>query len=65
MRARGLDSGLLGLAGFGVLNAVLYSMLLPLWDGFDEPFHYGYVETLAVRRTIPRLGSTPLSEEIL
>ena len=31
---------------FGILNACLYSALLPLWEGFDEAFHYGYVETL-------------------
>ncbi len=65
MTVRRLDFALLGLAAFGILNAVLYSALLPLWDGFDEPFHYGYVETLASRHTIPKLGSTPLSEEIM
>ncbi len=65
MTARRLDFALLGLAAFGILNAVLYSALLPLWDGFDEPFHYGYVETLASRHTIPKLGSTTLSQEIV
>jgi hypothetical protein len=65
MTARRLDFALLGLAAFGILNAVLYSVLLPLWDGFDEPFHYGYVETLATRHAIPKLGSTPLSQEIV
>jgi hypothetical protein len=65
MTTRRLDFVLLGLAAFGILNAVLYSVLLPLWDGFDEPFHYGYVETLASRHTIPKLGSTFLSQEIM
>jgi len=64
MTARRLDFALVGLAAFGILNAVLYSALLPLWEGFDEPFHYGYVDTLAGRHTIPKLGSTPLSQEI-
>jgi hypothetical protein len=50
---------------FGLVNAVLYCLLLPLWEGFDEPFHYGYVQTLAVRRELPALGKTPVSEEIL
>jgi|HubBroStandDraft_6_1064221.scaffolds.fasta_scaffold104739_2 hypothetical protein len=31
---------------FGIVNACLYSALLPLWEGFDEAFHYSYVETL-------------------
>ncbi len=64
MTARRLDFALVGLAAFGILNAALYSALLPLWEGFDEPFHYGYVETLTSRHTIPKLGGTPLSQEI-
>jgi hypothetical protein len=54
----------LALLIYGVLNAVLYASLLPLWDGFDEPFHYGYVQTLSRQRTLPRLGQTGLSEEV-
>jgi hypothetical protein len=52
------------IAVFGLVNAVLYCFLLPLWEGFDEPFHYGYVQTLAVRRELPALGKTPISEEV-
>src|SRR5262249_45294392 len=46
---------------YGVLNSVLYSGLLPLWDGFDEPFHYGYVRTLAETHRPPavRTGIPP------
>ncbi|MGE5644977.1 MAG: hypothetical protein ACM336_04210 [Acidobacteriota bacterium] len=35
------------LAAFAVLSAVLYSALLPLWEGFDEPFHFAYVQYVA------------------
>ena len=28
---------------FLLSNAILYSLLLPLWEGFDEPFHFGNV----------------------
>jgi hypothetical protein len=37
---------------------------LPLWDGFDEPFHYGYVTTLSVDHRLPTLHQTNLSQEI-
>ena len=40
----------------GALNAILYAGLLPLWDGFDEPFHYGYVQYLRTHGSLPVLG---------
>lgn len=49
---------------YGVLSAVLYSSLLPLWEGFDEPFHYGYVQTIADRGSFPVFGQVRLSDEI-
>jgi hypothetical protein len=49
---------------YGLLNAALYSSLLPLWEGFDEEFHYGYVQYLAVHRSFPVLGPTTLSGEV-
>jgi len=52
------------LLAFGVGNAVLYAGLQPLWEGFDESFHYGYVQELSRHRRIPVLGRTCLSEEI-
>jgi hypothetical protein len=50
---------------YGGLNAVMYSGLLPLWDGFDEPCHYGYVQWLRSTGSLPYLGRTPVPEEIL
>jgi hypothetical protein len=55
---------LVALAAYGVLNAVLYASLLPLWEGFDEPFHYAYVERLATHGDFPVVGKTPLTAEI-
>ena len=49
---------------WSLVAVVLYACALPLWEGWDEPFHYGYVETLAVQREIPLLGKSTLSEEI-
>jgi hypothetical protein len=45
-------------------NAALYSCLLPLWEGFDEPFHYGYIEAISAWGEIPVFDKTPLSTEI-
>jgi hypothetical protein len=53
------------LVAYGVLQAVLYASLLPLWEGFDEPFHYAYVQELSDRHAFPRLGSAFLSAEVL
>jgi hypothetical protein len=55
---------LAALAAYGVLNAVLYASLLPLWEGFDEPFHYAYVERLATHGDFSIVGKTPLTSEI-
>ena len=49
---------------YGILNAALYSSLLPLWEGFDEEFHYGYVQYLGAHHRLPVLGPTALSLEI-
>jgi hypothetical protein len=49
---------------FAAVQAVLYSSLLPLWEGFDEPWHYGYVQHFAIAHALPVLGRTKLSKEI-
>src|SRR5437667_3058594 len=49
---------------FGMISAVLYSCLLPLWEGFDEPFHYGYIQSLSLYHRFPVLNSTRISSEI-
>lgn len=60
-RAAPLD---IALVMYAALQATLYSSLLPLWEGFDEPFHYGYVQTLRTARTLPARSETRLSLEI-
>src|SRR5690349_15710218 len=49
---------------YGIWNAVLYAGMLPLWDGFDEPFHYAYVQHLARFRTLPAPRATSISLEV-
>jgi hypothetical protein len=48
---------------YGLANAILYSSLLPLWGGFDEPFHFGYVQNLANGAGFPDPRYSRLSEE--
>lgn len=49
---------------FAAVNAILYSSLLPLWEGFDEPFHFGYVQHLANGNAVPDARTARLSREI-
>lgn len=50
--------------GYGVLQALLFVSLLPLWEGVDEPYHYGYVTELAWRQSWPVSGKSSLDEGI-
>lgn len=47
-----------------LVNATLYSLLLPLWEGFDEPFHFAYVQHVANSGTVPDTRTARLSEEV-
>src|SRR5260370_91978 len=37
---------------------------MPLWEGFDEPFHYAYVQNLSVHGQLPIQGQSNVSQEI-
>jgi hypothetical protein len=52
------------LLAFAFANAILYSSLMPLWEGFDEAWHYGYAQSLGVTRQFPVLGQTRISQEV-
>ena len=52
------------LALYGAINAIAYSSLLPMWEGFDEAYHYGYVQFLSTNLALPVLGRDTLSREI-
>lgn len=47
-----------------LLSTALYSCLLPLWEGWDEPFHYGYVESISIDHAFPIQKKTTISWEI-
>jgi hypothetical protein len=59
-----LRSGRFLIVLFATTSAVLYSCLLPLWEGFDEPFHYGYVQSLSLHHRFPVLNGARISSEI-
>jgi hypothetical protein len=52
------------LIAYALVNAVLYSVLLPLWEGFDEPFHFAYVQQLANGQGLPDARTARLSGEV-
>lgn len=51
------------LLAYGLANAIVYSSLAPLWGGFDEPFHFGYVQSLANGNGFPDPRESRLSAE--
>ncbi len=52
------------LIAYALVNAVLYSVLLPLWEGFDEPFHFAYVQQLGDGQGLPDARTARLSREV-
>jgi hypothetical protein len=49
---------------YGLLSATSYCALLPLWEGFDELYHYGYVQHLSHTWSFPTVGQTKVSREL-
>jgi hypothetical protein len=52
------------IAGYALLNAVLYASVLPLWEGFDEPFHYSLVRDYGRLDGLPAAGRSTLDGEV-
>jgi hypothetical protein len=48
----------------GIAAAVLYCLLMPLWEGWDEPYHYGIVQAVGMERVLPDTARTVLSQEV-
>lgn len=61
----GIDLARKAILPFAIVNAALFSALLPLWEGFDEPFHYGYVEELWQSKRLPVFAQTPLPYDVI
>ncbi len=52
------------LAAFSAAAALCWVALVPIWDGFDEPLHYGYIQALRTELALPTLGHTRLTPEV-
>lgn len=61
----GIDAARKAILLFAIVNAALFSALLPLWEGFDEPYHYGYVEELWQSKKLPVFARTPLPYDVV
>lgn len=49
---------------YALASTALYCGLLPLWEGFDELYHYGNLQYYSHARAFPTLGSARLSREL-
>ena len=49
---------------YGLVSAASYCALLPLWEGFDEFYHYGYVQYLSNNYRFPAVGEARISREL-
>ncbi len=46
-----------------LLRGGFYSALLPLWEGYDEPFHFSFIEYVGAHHSLP-LATTPVSRDV-
>ncbi len=49
---------------FSIAQGFLYIISTPQWEGFDEAFHYSYIQNLAETGRLPIYGRTLLSKEV-
>ena len=46
-----------------LVRGCFYCVLLPSWEGYDEPYHFSFVEYVAHHNKLPT-ASTPVSREV-
>ncbi|MBI4830718.1 MAG: glycosyltransferase family 39 protein [Candidatus Lindowbacteria bacterium] len=47
-----------------ITKSIIYIALTPMWEGFDELFHFAYVQSLASIHSLPVWGHTFIDSEI-
>jgi hypothetical protein len=47
-----------------IAHGCLFIIITPLWEGFDEPFHYAYIQHIAEYGTLPAFGKSLISREV-
>ncbi|HEV8148131.1 MAG TPA: hypothetical protein VGP79_17195, partial [Bryobacteraceae bacterium] len=60
----GVDARTLLIVIYAVLQTTLACLVLPLWEGYDEAYHFSYAQHLFEHGALPRLGQTGLSTEV-
>ena len=50
--------------GICVLKGVLYISITPVFEGFDEPWHYSYIQEIAEHSRFPHAQKSKISMEI-
>jgi 4-amino-4-deoxy-L-arabinose transferase-like glycosyltransferase len=48
-----------------ISRGFLNLLVVPMWEGFDEPFHYAYLQYIAEHGELPPLNAPSVSQEIL
>ena len=46
-----------------VVRGCFYCALLPLWEGYDEPSHFAFIQYVIGHRALP-VVTTPVSREV-
>ncbi len=46
-----------------ITRGCFYSALLPIWEGYDEPSHFSFIQYVAAHRSLP-VPTTPVSREV-
>ncbi len=46
-----------------LIRGCFYAALLPAWEGYDEPFHFSFIEYVGAHHRLP-LATTPVSHEV-
>lgn len=46
-----------------ITRGCFYSALLPMWEGYDEPFHFSFIQYVATHNSLP-VPTTPVSREV-
>ncbi|RJP72458.1 MAG: hypothetical protein C4532_05935 [Candidatus Abyssobacteria bacterium SURF_17] len=49
---------------FFIIRGTLYAIVTPMWEGFDEPFHFAYVHLLTATRALPVWGEAFVDSDV-
>jgi len=46
-----------------LFRCLFYCSVVPLWEGFDEPFHFSYIQSISLDQSLPDQESSQISRE--